>query len=228
MDFQLLCFAILPAVVLAAIILFYDRYDREPFGLLMKVFFFGMLSIIPTIIAESIGQFFNIFNGVFGIAIEAFLVVGFSEEFFKRRVVLKRAYHHPAFDEKLDGIVYCAFAALGFATVENIVYIGFYFADVEGIWVTRALLSVPAHLLLGITMGYYLSMAKFCMDPVKSRKYMKKSLVIPALLHGAFDFMLMSGMTILVVVFIPFLIYLWISSIKKLNQYHRESKAAHQ
>ena len=227
MNLQLVLLAIFPSIILALIILFYDRYDKEPFGLLMKVFFFGMLATIPTIIAEVIGNMFNFFSGIIGIAVEAFIVVGLAEEFFKRRVVLKHAFNHPAFDEKLDGIVYCGFAALGFATLENILYVAFYFADAEGIWLTRALLSVPAHALLGVTMGYYLAMAKFCMNPQKRQSYMTRSLVVPAALHGLYDFMLMSGMQIFTLIFIPFVIYLWISSIKKLNQYHRESKQMH-
>lgn len=187
-----------------------------------------MLAIIPTIVAEFVGEFFNIFSGIIGTAVEAFLVVGLAEEFFKRRVVLKHAFLNPAFNEKLDGIVYCSFAALGFATMENITYVVFYFADVEGIWLTRALLSVPAHMLLGVTMGYYLSLAKYCSDPVRSRAYMRRSLLVPAVLHGAYDFMLMSELDIFALLFIPFVIYLWISSIKKLNKYHRESKQMHQ
>ena len=111
MNLQLVLLAIFPSIILALIILFYDRYDKEPFGLLMKVFFFGMLATIPTIIAEVIGNMFNFFSGIIGIAVEAFIVVGLAEEFFKRRVVLKHAFNHSAFDEKLDGIVYCGFAA---------------------------------------------------------------------------------------------------------------------
>jgi RsiW-degrading membrane proteinase PrsW (M82 family) len=150
--------AIAPAVALGLFLLFTDRYDREPKRLLLLVFFLGMVVTLPTLIAENIGQMFNIYRGLMGKLFEAFIVIGLAEEYFKRLVVLKTVYNHPAFNERLDGIIYCGVAALGFATLENFMYILSYSATAPNIWISRALLSVPTHMLLGITMGYYLSM----------------------------------------------------------------------
>ncbi len=222
--FYLILLAIAPGLILTLFILFQDRYDKEPIRLLLKVFFFGMLATIPTVIVEIAGRYFNIFAGIFGLIFEAFFVVGLVEEFFKRRVVLKTVYHHPAFNERLDGIVYCSVAALGFATLENIIYVITYYAVSPDIWIMRAVLSVPIHMLLGITMGYYLSLAKYCTKKNKCAGYYKKSLFIPAILHGAFDFMLMSDIPLLSLTVIPFVAYLWISSMIKLHRYHKESK----
>ncbi len=219
--------AVLPGFVFTLFILFVDRYDKEPKKLLVKVFFFGMLATVPTIIAETIGQRFNIFSGLPGLIFEAFIVVGLSEEFFKRRVVLRHAFNHPAFDEKLDGIVYCSIASLGFATLENIFYIINYSAVMPDIWITRAILSVPAHLLLGITMGYYLAMARFCTTPGQCISYMRKSLYVPAILHGAFDFILMTDVPLISLLLVPFVVMLWITSIVRLRRYYKDSKALH-
>lgn len=216
--------AVLPGLVFTLFIVFIDRYDKEPKRLLVKVFFFGMLATIPTIIAETVGQYLNIFTGMFGVLFEAFIVIGLSEEFFKRRVVLRHAFYHPAFDEKLDGIVYCSIAALGFATLENVFYIINYSAAVQDIWIVRALLSVPAHMLLGITMGYYLSMARFCSDPGKCAGYRNKSLYVPAILHGMFDFLLMTNLPLISLLLIPFVVVLWITSIGRLRRYYKDSK----
>ena len=82
-------------------------------------------------------------------------------------------------------------------------------------------------MLLGITMGYYLSMAKFCSDPRLCTGYYRKSLFIPALLHGAFDFILMSEIPLLSLLLLPFVGYLWVSGIIKLRRYYKESKAIH-
>ena len=142
----------------------------------------------------------------------------------KRFVVTKIAFKHPAFNEKLDGIVYCVFSALGFATVENVMYVVFRFSDVESVGLYRAILSVPAHMLFAVTMGYYLSMAKFAADESRSKYYYKKSLTSPLILHGIFDFILMSQQPILMLFFIPFVIYLWKINLQKLNQYYKESK----
>ncbi len=219
--------AVLPGLVFTLFILFFDRYDKEPKRLLVKVFLFGMLATIPTIIAETIGQRLNIFSGLFGLLFEAFVVIGLSEEFFKRRVVLRHAFNQPAFNEKMDGIIYCSIAALGFATFENIFYIINYSAAVPGIWITRAILSVPAHMLLGITMGYYLAMARFCNEPGRCVSYMRKSLIIPAILHGTFDFILMTDMPLISLLLVPFVIILWITSLVRLRRYYKDSKEAH-
>lgn len=219
--------AVAPTVVLIIFLLFTDRYDKEPKRLLILVFVLGMVVTLPTLAAEIIGQRFNVFDGLAGKLFEAFVVIGLSEEFFKRLVVSKTVFRHPAFNERLDGIIYCGIAALGFATLENFVYILSYSPVAPDIWITRGLLSVPTHMLLGITMGYYLSMAKFCSDPQRCAGYYRKSLLIPALLHGTFDFILLSEIPLLSVLLLPFVGYLWVSSMIKLRRYYKESKDIH-
>ncbi len=201
-----------------------DRYDREPPKLLFKIFILGALSALPTILVEKLLSSVNVFGGIIGIAFSAFIVAGFTEEFFKRQVVLKFAFHHPSFDEKLDGIIYCAFSALGFATFENILYVVLRFSANPYVGIYRGILSVPAHMLFAITMGYYLSLAKFSYDNKTSLFFYRKSLFSPIILHGVFDFILMANIPILMIVFIPFVIYLWVANLKKLNQYYSESK----
>ncbi|MBV1756660.1 MAG: PrsW family intramembrane metalloprotease [Dethiosulfatibacter sp.] len=224
MNTNLIVTAVTPGIALAIIIYLIDRYDREPVGLLVKTFIGGAIIVIPTIFLESFLSGLNIFGGLLGVAYTSFIVAGFSEEFFKRTVVMKVAYNHVAFDEKLDGIIYCVIASLGFATVENIMYVVFRFPDVETVGLYRAFLSVPAHMLFGITMGYYLSLAKFCSNPNKKREFYSKSLYIPMILHGTFNFILLSGDAYLMFIFIPYIYYLWRENIKKLNKYYQESK----
>jgi RsiW-degrading membrane proteinase PrsW (M82 family) len=223
-QIYLILLAILPGVIFSLFIVIQDRFEREPVWMLIKVFIIGMIATLPTIIVELLGQSLNMFSGIWGQLFEAVVIIGFSEEFFKRLVVLKFAYNNPAFNEKLDGIVYCGIAALGFATLENIFYVISYSAYSPDIWITRGLLSVPVHMLLGITMGYYLSLSKFCPHPSRCRSYYSKSLYIPALLHGIFDFILMSKLPLLSLALIPFVAYLWITSLIKLRRYYKESK----
>ncbi len=224
MNTRLLMIAIAPGLALALGIYLTDRYDREPIPLLIKVFVFGALSVIPTAIVERILMSFNIFSGILGAAFTAFIVAGFTEEFFKRKAVIYTAFHHRAFDEKLDGIIYAVFAALGFATIENIVYVVFRFAANPYVGLYRGILSVPAHMLFGITMGYYLSLSKFVTVEKLKRSYFSKSLFIPIFLHGIFDFILMAKIPKLMFLFIPFIIYLWTVNLKRLNEYAKESQ----
>ena len=224
MNINLFMTAITPGIALGLFFYFFDRHDREPIRILLKVFVLGILSVIPTIFVENILSFFNIFPGIIGIGYTAFIVAGVTEEYMKRQVVLKNVYYNPVFDEKLDGIVYCVISALGFATIENVMYVVFRFSDVESIGFYRAIISVPAHMLFAVTMGYYLSLAKFAATMEESQFYFKKSLTVPVVLHGIFDFILMSQIDFLMVLFVPFVIYLWINNLKKLNIYYADSR----
>jgi len=224
LDLRLVIIAVTPAIALALAFYLTDRFDREPMRLLTKVFVFGALSVIPIVIVGRFLVSLNIFTGLLGIAFTTFIIAGLTEEFFKREVVLRIAYKNPAFDEKLDGIIYAVFASLGFATVENIMYVLTHFSSNPYVGIYRGLLSVPAHALLGVTMGYYLSLAKFSINSNFERVYLRRALLVPAFLHGVFNFILMADISILLVLFIPYVIYLWFTNLKKLNHYYRESK----
>ena len=103
-------------------------------------------------------------------------------------------------------------------------YVVFRFSDIESIGLYRAILSVPAHMLFAVTMGYYLSLAKFSLTPVEQQYFYKKSLTVPVILHGTYDFILMSGIELLMLFFIPFVIFMWVVNLKKLNVYYKDSK----
>lgn len=227
MDYKLLLISIAPAISIAVAIYMSDRYEREPIPLLIKTFLLGAFMVIPTLIVENILLTFNIFPGVLGIAYISFVVAGFTEEFFKREVVLRYIYTNKNFSERLDGIVYSVFSALGFAVVENIMYVMFRFDDNAYVGFYRGILSVPAHAVFAVTMGYYISLAKFCRDcdnQADRRKYLRKSLYVPVILHGIFNFILMSELAILNILFVPYLIYLWRSNQIKLDRYIVESR----
>jgi RsiW-degrading membrane proteinase PrsW (M82 family) len=109
MDFFRIIFtAIIPIIIIAIIVYKIDRFDREPIKLLIKVMILGALVTIPVIAVERLLQTIPI-GGIKGMAYKAFIVAGLTEEFFKRRVVLRFAYNNPNFNEMLDGIVYCVF-----------------------------------------------------------------------------------------------------------------------
>lgn len=224
MNTRLFVIAITPGIALALSVYFTDRYDKEPLSLLIKVFVLGALSVIPTAIIQRFLLGFNVFTGVLSAAFTAFIVAGVTEEYLKRGVVLLTAFKHRAFDEKLDGIIYAIFSSLGFATVENIVYVVFRFSANPHIGIYRGIFSVPAHMLFGVTMGYYLSLAKFTKDEGLKKKYLRKSWYVPAILHGIFNFILMTQISYAFFVFVPYVVYLWIVNLRKLNEYYVESK----
>jgi RsiW-degrading membrane proteinase PrsW (M82 family) len=115
-----------------------------------------------------------------------FVYVALIEEGLKFCVVWFAAYRSPHFNEVMDGIVYGVAASLGFATVENILYV---FSGGVGAAIIRAFLSVPSHAAYGGIIGYYLGLAKLSrrQTPNNEEKLMVKGLLIAVALHGAFD-----------------------------------------
>ncbi|MFD3157021.1 PrsW family intramembrane metalloprotease [Haloimpatiens sp. FM7330] len=225
MTTRLFIIAVTPGIALALGAYLTDRFDREPISMLIKVFILGAVSVIPTIIVERLFMSFNIFGGIMKSAYTAFIVAGLVEEYFKREVVLRSVFRSEAFNEKLDGIIYAVYSALGFATIENISYVVFRFAYNPYVGIFRGILSVPAHMLFAITMGYYLSLAKFAEEEKDKRVYLRRSLTVPVIFHGIFDFILLSGIPFAMIIFVPFVIYLWVVNLRRLNEYYVESKA---
>ncbi len=224
---DLILAALAPAILLLIIFYKVDRYNKEPLKLLLFLYFMGMVSVIPILIVETILSALNIFrffNTDLMNLYDALVVAGFTEELFKFIFLLLFAFRRKEFDEYLDGIIYCVFVSLGFATIENIFYV------IEGSYsvaLMRAILSVPAHMLFGITMGYYLSLSKFSLAHINKTKYMVLALLVPILLHGFYDYILMSRYQFLIILLVPFVIWMWIFNMKKLKLYYNDSKFHH-
>lgn len=225
MSTRLFIIAITPAAIIVTGLYLSDRYDREPLKLLLKTYIFGALSVIPTIFVEEILSTFNVFPGVVGALYTAFIVAGFTEEYFKRLVVMRTSYKSEYFNEKLDGIVYSIFSSMGFATVENIVYVVYRFSYNPYIGLYRGILSVPAHGVFAVTMGYYLSLAKFSTNEKRRKSNLFKSLLMPVIFHGIYDFILMANLPQLTTIFIPYVVYLWWLNQKKFRAYLFDSKS---
>lgn len=225
MSTRLFIIAITPAVIGLGAIYLSDRHDREPLKLLILTFLLGAFAVVPSIIVEEILIRFNIFPGVGGAFYNAFIVAGFTEEYFKRFMILKVPFKTSYFNEKLDGIVYGVFSALGFATVENIIYVVFTYTNNPFIGLYRGIFSVPAHAIFGVTMGYYLSLSRFDTDKIRKKKNMTKSLVYPIILHGLFDFILMANIIELTMLFVPYVIFLWWLNERKLSSFLYDSKS---
>lgn len=220
---SLILAAVLPVLILLILIYRLDRFNPEPKALLLKLYFLGMLSVIPILIVEIILDALNIFRYFetdLTNAYDAFIVAGFTEELYKWIIVIVFVYRSREFDEYIDGIIYCVFVSLGFATIENIFYVldGSY-----SVAILRAFLSIPAHMLFGVSMGYYLSISKFSISKAQKSRYMVLALVIPILLHGIYDYLLMSSIPFMLLAFIPFMIWMWSFNLKKLKHYYKNA-----
>jgi len=223
---SLLLFSAALPVVLILIFVYNKDKQKEPISLLMKLFGLGILSCFLVVIVSFIMEQFLPFMSVelenqsfIETILYAFIGVALVEETCKWLMLYKQGYNHEEFDEIYDIIVYSVFVSLGFAFFENVIYIissgSLYTA------LLRAVSAIPGHACDAVFMGYYLSMAKqyyYRNDLENERKNIILSIVIPTILHGIYDYCLMSKITILVWVFIIFVIFLYIISIKKLKQ----------
>lgn len=143
------------------------------------------------------------------------IVTSALEEFFKWLVLIVAIYGHVEFDDPYDGILYGASVALGFATVENILYLLNFGMDEA---ILRAILPVSSHALFGVLMGYYIGRAKFT-TLTKSRYEIFYALIGPLALHTIYNSILgITGLELLLMV--PFMLFLWLFSLSKVKKAH--------
>jgi RsiW-degrading membrane proteinase PrsW (M82 family) len=210
---KLLLLALAPVIIIAIYIYYRDRYEKEPLMLLLKSLGTGILITVPILLAERGLSFLDPYlPKELKAFYTAFIVAGITEETFKFLAFYLLIWNNRNFNEKFDGIVYAVYISLGFAAIENILYV-FQLGETTGY--VRALVSVPGHALFGVTMGYYFGLAKFY---TKKRKvFMLRAILYPVVLHGIFDFILMSGNYRLLMAFIPYVIILYIDGLRRMK-----------
>lgn len=183
-----------------------DKYKKEPVKVVAKMFFLSAVITIP--LALIFGSIVDAFSpaGLIGIFISAFITAALIEEYLKYWMVKKYAFPLKVFDEVFDGIVYAVAASLGFATLENIMYI--FFNEGSGIstGIIRAFTAVPSHAFDGALLGYFLGLAQLEENSEKKKKLIFKGLFIAIFFHGFYDFFLFTGNIFFILMVIPLLI----------------------
>lgn len=208
--FFLLLAALLPPLILLLVIYRMDKLEREPPGLMIRLFFRGLLAMVPILVLELLAdQFVDLFswNYYTYLFLAYFCIPGFIEEGVKYRVLVGKVWRNPNFNFRFDGIVYAVFVSLGFAAVENVLYVltsGF------GTAVLRAVFSIPGHAMFGVVMGVGIGQAKWLeaggqskqAKSIRSRAWLKA-----AVLHGLYDFLLIGFGGLFYIYFIFLVIY---------------------
>lgn len=198
--FLVILSALAPVAVAMLYIYRKDSAQPEPASWLAKSFWYGILSAflassaVSLIIIGSLGYSINTegYTSVVEAFTDAFVMAAIPEElakFYCLYAVLKK---NPYFDEKFDGIVYSVCIGMGFAGLENVLYL---IGGIEsGTWVrigiTRALFSIPGHFFFAVLMGYYYSLYHWGVNRSFKTKIM--ILLAPILAHGIFDGILFS------------------------------------
>ena len=185
----------LPALGLAVYVRRSDVTSNEPLSLLVATFLLGVLTANFAAVLNSVTK--GVFEGFgfVGTVLFLFLIVGPVEETVKLLAVRLYAYGTDSFEAVVDGAVYGAVAGLGFATIENALYItqsldaptatglGLIGAG-GGITAIRALAG-PGHVIYSAFAGYYLGLAKF--NPKSRGPIIIKGLLIASLIHATYN-----------------------------------------
>jgi protease PrsW len=183
-----LFFGFVPMFFFAAFVYWLDRYEKEPKILLGAAFFWGV------VIAAG-GAF--IINTIFGVGIFMFtgsegtaeigttsIVAPFVEEFLKGlAVAIVFFLFYKEFDSVLDGIIYGAIAALGFAATENTIYI-YRNGYLEGGWGGMLFLVFVRVILVGWQHPFYTAFTGIGFAVARTNKNILIKLTAPLIGYG--------------------------------------------
>lgn len=158
--------------------------------------------------------------------LECFAVIALVEEGVKFIMMYLFTGKNKEFNSLFDGIIYAVFVSLGFAAFENILYV---LSNGIGVGIMRAVLSVPGHMFFGVMMGYYYSLwhinekarqreeelakqglINLKAGEFKTNKNFVRSLIVPVLAHGFYDFCCMLGTTWATLMLLVFVVFMYI------------------
>ena len=210
--------ALIPAIALLGYIYWRDRKSPEPLKQLLKATAWGVLAIPLTLVIvyplQWIGIIPDEFTTISGAIYDAFMSAAIPEELSKLLLLWIFLRKNPYFDERMDGIVYAVCVSLGFAGLENILYVVMN-QEWASVALSRAIFAVPGHFCFGVVMGYFYSLAKF--EPQHRTRYSALALIAPIVAHGIYDSLLFIMQvyipswleSILLLAFLVFCFYLW-------------------
>lgn len=211
----LLLLAVLPAIVLIRFVYRLDKIEKEPRGLLIKLFLGGALSTVFAVIFGTLLEAVNIFDEgtTLFLIFDNFIATALVEECGKYLVMKKLTWKNREFNYSFDAVVYAVVTSLGFATLENILYV---FEGGIAVALMRAVLSVPGHAIFGVFMGYHYGLSK------RNGRVTKATVLIPMLIHGFYDFCLSTESTLMIVIFIAFELIISLKALAKVKKLSAE------
>ena len=180
----LLFAAVVPAIFLLIKVYQLDRMEREPLDLIIQLVVYGMVATALAALIEDV-----LMNQATSKFIAYFGVVGCTEEGLKYLFVNRGTWKSREFNCMFDGIVYCISVSLGFALMENILYVFNYGLNVAFV---RALTAIPGHACFGIFMGVWYGMAKKAegrAQYAQATLYRILAFLVPVLIHGTYDYL---------------------------------------
>ncbi|MBR4579073.1 MAG: PrsW family intramembrane metalloprotease [Oscillospiraceae bacterium] len=184
--------AVVPAVFLMLQVYRSDRLEKEEPAFLRSLCVAGVGSALIALVLERIGFavmeiLFDADSQIYQLLLY-FVVVGLSEEGAKYYMLKRRSWNSREFNCQYDAVVYAVFVSLGFALWENISYVLHYGFSAA---IVRALTAIPGHACFGVFMGVFYGLARshaFLGEESLSRLHRWLAVLVPMLLHGAYDY----------------------------------------
>ena len=205
--------AVVPVVAICLFVYLKDSVRPEKPKHLLLTFLLGAAFAYPAYLLEDYIGSFGWQNGTEWLpyTVFMFLGVGLINEALKYIPVLLYPFQKSFFDEPLDGIVYCVFAAMGFALVKLLIFAPI--LDWSAMW-GKATLSVPAHGAFAMLTGYYLGRARGKAGALRNR-YILTGLFWAVLAHGLYEWMLFNPYSeVLKVASVVVLLAVWIIALR--------------
>ncbi len=221
MSKLLLFLAILPGILLMIKVYRADRIEKEPIGLLILLLCLGAVVCFPVAYIENVLD--RLFAGLIPAGrllrfVDNFIGVALIEETGKFAVTKLCTWKNRNFNFQFDAIVYAVTTSLGFAILENILYVA---AGGLEVALLRGVLSVPGHAIFGLFMGVSYGVAKRCEsrgDMAGKRRNLRFAIITPTILHGIFDFCLTDKTYVALIIFVIFVLVLYINAWKLLKR----------
>ena len=222
--------AVIPAVIMMIYIYKHDKREKEPGQLLFRCILGGCASALAAMLVETaatwVMEWYYDSHAISeaGYAVVTAIMVGLSEEGTKYFFLKKSTWRNAEFNYTFDGIVYAVFVSLGFAALENVLYV-FSYGDLE-VAFQRAILTIPAHMSFAVYMGIYYARAKNAEvtgDAYGTTMYQWIAYLAAVFLHAVYDGALMIGSDASIIFFYVFVILLDIMVIKTIrSQAHKD------
>ena len=188
----LIAAAVIPAVFLMIKVYRSDKLEKESPYMLWNLIRAGVLSALLALVEERVlsailDMTVSVRSPLYNIILY-FGIVAFAEESSKYLFMKKQTWRNPEFNCQYDGVVYAVFVSLGFALWENISYVMMYGF---GTAIVRAVTAIPGHACFGVFMGIFYGIAKrldYRGEIAPSKIMIIFAVLVPALLHGAYDY----------------------------------------
>lgn len=203
---------IAPSLALLSYFYLRNQMSTEPRKTLLQAFIYGAIITFPIMFIQYVlVEEQAITNEI----LKAVVLASVLEEFFKWLIIFVVILKHVEFDDPYDGILYGAAVSLGFATVENVLYLISFGIDTA---LVRAILPVSSHALFGVVMGYYFGKGKFSTTK-RSKEFYTLALFAPIGLHLVYNsIFLLEGNFVYAMV--PFMLFLWWFGLRKVKLAH--------